>query len=236
MILILSGEGGSDLGGSSDFGDRPGPMARLVDQMIEDQIDYSPITCEMVRWISRSELSAEAKKSRYPRTALPGVRRPPGYVGHYKQAYALGLMAKDIEAAENVSSLSVMFRDSDGTSSTGAGHWRELATAIADGYVAAGYLSGVAMIPKPKQESWLLCALKNDPYVGCQVLEDESGNDASPNSLKDKLREAVGNHPTVEEMCDWIVTRRFDSTKIEMESFSHFRTNLLVALDSVVRR
>lgn len=236
MLLILSGEGGTDLGGSSDFGDRPGPMAHLVDQMIEDQIDYSPIRCDMVRWVSRSDLSAEAKKSRYPRTALPGVRRPPGYVGHYKQAYALGLIAKNLETAENVSSLSVMFRDSDGTNSTGAGHWRELTTAIADGYVAAGYLSGVAMIPRPKQESWLLCALKNEPYTACQLLEDESGNDASPNSLKDKLRDAVGSQPTVEEMCDWITTRRFDSTKVEMESFSHFRANLLAALDAVVHK
>lgn len=236
MILILSGEGGTDLGGSSDFGDRVGPMAHLVDQMIEDQIDYSPISCEMVRWVSRSELSAEAKKSKFPRTALPGVRRPPGYVGHYKQAYALGRMAKNIESTEDVPSVSVMFRDSDGTNSTGAGHWRALTAAIAEGYAAAGYVSGVAMIPKPKQESWLLCALKNEPYIGCQLLEDESGNDSSPHSLKDKLCEAIGNHPSVEEMSEWIKTRRFDSTKIEMESFSHFRANLMAALDAVVQR
>lgn len=235
MLLILSGEGGSDVGGSSEFGVRPGPMAHLVDQMIEDRIDYSPISCEMVRWISRSELSAEAKKHRYPHTALPGVRRPPGYVGHYKQAYALGVMAKEIEREEQVASLSVMFRDSDGTNTAGTGHWRELVSAISEGYAAAGYSAGVAMIPKPKQESWLLCALKQEPYNGCQLLEDEPGNDASPNSLKGKLRDAVGGEPSVEDMCDWITSRRFDSTKVEMESFEYFRGNLFSALDSVGR-
>jgi len=43
---------------------------------------------------------------------------------------------------------------------------------------------GVAMIPKPKSEAWLLCALKNKPYESCEKLEDRSGNDDSPNSLK----------------------------------------------------
>ena len=235
MLLILSGEGGSDVGGSSEFGIRPGPMAHLVDQMIEDRINYSPISFDMVRWISRSDLSAEAKKHRYPHTALPGVRRPSGYVRHYKQAYALGMMAKGIEHNEDVPSLSVIFRDSDGTNSVGINHWRELVSAISEGYTAAGYSAGVAMVPKPKQEGWLLCALKQDPYVGCQPLEDEPGNDASPNSLKGQLREAVGGEPTIDDMCEWITSRRFDSTRVEMESFEYFRSSLHSALDHVGR-
>jgi len=50
---------------------------------------------------------------------------------------------------------------------------------------------GVAMIPKPKSEAWLLCALRNKAYENCQKLEDRSGNDDSPNSLKKEL-DALG--------------------------------------------
>lgn len=235
VLLILSGEGPSDLGGTSEFGDRPGPMAYIIDQMLEDALDYSPITCGMVRWFSRAELSAEAKKQKFPKVALPGAKRNQGYLGHFKQAQALGLIAQRLEADEGGATLSVMFRDSDGTNSAPFSHWDHLTEAIEGGYKAADYQTGVAMVPKPKQESWLLCALKENPYSGCDALEHESGNDTAPNPLKEKLRSAVGFDPTLEDMCDWIESRRFDSEKLEMSSFVHFKNGMNAAIRKITR-
>lgn len=234
MLLILSGEGGSDVGGSSGFGDRAGPMAHVVDQLIEDRLNYSPIACGMVRWYSRKELSLEAKSNKFPKIGLPGLRREKGHIAHYKQAHALALIAKNIEKSEGVPTLSVMFRDSDGTNSAPADHWDQLTSAIENGYRAADYHKGVAMVPRPKQESWLLCAIKQDPYVGCQALEEESGNDGAPRSLKLQLAEALGAEPSVDDMCNWITTRRFDSSRVDMVSFERFKSGLATALDRVV--
>lgn len=235
MLLILSGEGASDFGGTSDFGDRPGPMAYIIDQLLEDALDYSPINCGMVRWFSRAELSAEAKKHKFPKVALPGPKRNQGYLGHFKQAQALGLIAQRLESDEGSPSLAVIFRDSDGTNSAPLAHWSFLTGAIEDGYKAAEYKTGVAMVPKPKQESWLLCALKENPYSGCDALEDEPGNDGAPHPLKEKLRSAVGYDPTLEDMCNWIETRRFDSAKVEMSSFVHFKDGLTAAIQKITR-
>lgn len=230
MLLILSGEGGSDLGGSSEFGERVGPMAHVVDQLIEERIGYSPLAYGMVEWVSRAELSVGAKNIRSPRIALPGAKRGQGQAGHYKHAQALGILAKRREGDQRTPTVAVMFRDSDGTHASGPRHWQEMVDAIGSGFAAAEYLSGVTMVPKPKQESWLLCALKADPYCGCQVIENESGNDNSPQSLKAQLRDACGFDPSVEDMCEWVLSRRFDVERIDMQSFSHFRDSLAAAV------
>ena len=54
------------------------------------------------------------------------------------------------------------------------------------------------MIPKPKSEAWLICALKRDPYQVCERLEARSGNDQSPNSLKRELEQLLGIKPSRE--------------------------------------
>ncbi|MBA0432039.1 hypothetical protein D7Y53_19190 [Stenotrophomonas maltophilia] len=111
-----------------------------------------------------------------------------------------------------------------------------MVNAIDSGFKAADYLYGVAMVPKPKQESWLLCALKDDPYVGCQPLEDESGNDDAPRALKAMLRDVVGFEPSVDEMCEWITTRRFDSSRVQMASFERFKESLTQAIRALQAR
>jgi hypothetical protein len=55
--------------------------------------------------------------------------------------------------------------------------------------------TGVPMIPKPKSEAWILCALRNN-YQHCAKLEDESGNDRSPNPLKQQLEDYLGEPGT----------------------------------------
>ena len=92
---------------------------------------------------------------------------------------------------------------------------------------------GVPMVPKPKSEAWLLCALKRSPYQGCADLEDLSGNDDSPRSPKKLLAEAVGSSVVpvpAEEQVDWVRTGRVDPFRIQMPSFDQFKTDLLEAV------
>ena len=58
------------------------------------------------------------------------------------------------------------------------------------------------MIPKPKSEAWVLCALSK-LYKECDELEDRSGNDNSPNSLKRELEELLGSYPPVKPYARW---------------------------------
>jgi hypothetical protein len=73
-----------------------------------------------------------------------------------------------------------------------------------DGFEEEGFSKGVTMIPKPKSEAWLICVLKEHAYQNCQSLEDRSGNDNSPNSLKDELEEILGEEFTPELICDQV--------------------------------
>jgi hypothetical protein len=85
----------------------------------------------------------------------------------------------------------VLFRDADGTASSDRGEWEDKMRSILTGFEVEQISTGVPMIPKPKSEAWILCALRNQ-YQNCGKLEDESGNDDSPNSLKQQLEEYLG--------------------------------------------
>lgn len=82
------------------------------------------------------------------------------------------------------------------------------------------------MLPKPKSEAWLLCALKANPYQSCAALENESGNDASPNNLKGELAKVLGTDPHREILCDHFNAGRIDPHRIDMPSFYAFKTRL----------
>ena len=40
-----------------------------------------------------------------------------------------------------------------------------------DGFAEENFSRGVPMIPKPKSEAWIICALRSNPYEGCESLE-----------------------------------------------------------------
>jgi len=61
-----------------------------------------------------------------------------------------------------------------------------------NGFAHEGFDSGVPMLPNPKSEAWLLCALKKPrPYQDCDRIEAGSGNAAAPDSLKAQLEQQV---------------------------------------------
>lgn len=241
MLLVLSGEGGSDIGGSSNGSAtcdsdwfRAGPMALLIDREIHRLMGFSPIACSCIHWVGRTALAAKAKLGRWsPSVGLPSARRGKEMLAQYRLAQALGRYALEIEAQFNDTSVAVLFHDSDGTNADVAARWNHVVNALMLGFRDCDYERGVPMVPKPKQEAWFLCALKEVAYMDCAALEHESGNDSSPASLKKQLELALGFSPTSEDLVGMIEDRRVDFERVEMPSLDAFKAALLVATASL---
>lgn len=235
MMLLLSGEGPTDLGQQVPTPDGqqfiPGPMAWVVDKLLERRLDYSLIELhasggESVTFVHKASLIAYGKPSQPGKPLLSGVKHGKGQAFHARSAQCLGLMAKALEPPV----VAVLFRDSDGTNSTPRQEWREKFDSMVRGFALAAFDSGVPMVPRPKSEAWLLCGLKQQPYQHCDALEDAPGNDDSPAALKTRLKNLLGHEPTADEQAAWVRDGVIDPTQINMPSFTSFRD----ALDAAV--
>jgi hypothetical protein len=239
MLLLLTGEGPSDIGGMINDRDGmqrfdPGPLAVVIDQITEQVLGFSPLTSDCIRHVARGPLAAMAKAMKpRPSFILPGAKRPGGNAADYRQAFAIAVLAKQIEEEERDKVVAVIFRDSDGTRTDSLKKWDELVNAIESAFIVADHERGVAMIAKPKQEAWFLCAMKADPYQNCMALEKESGNDNSPVSLKNKVAEILGRAGDKAALLDWLNRDGFDHDRIDMPSFNHFRETFKVALTKI---
>jgi hypothetical protein len=238
MKLLLSGEGPTDIGTEAWDGERqvfqPGPMARMVDSLCEQRIGYSlldppAVRAGYVRFVHKQELQNRLTR----RVLLPGRKRATASLYHFESARSLGALAiSELDAGPVVA---ILFRDSDGTQTAPRHDWQDKVQSILDGFAAAEFPRGVPMVPKPKGEAWMLCGLKEHPYQGCAALEDLSGNDASPNSLKAQLAQRLGMVGTAEAQADAVIDGRVDPLRIDMPSFNRFRNTLLDALAAVLR-
>lgn len=228
MKLLLSGEGPTDIGEMEWTGDRwrfrPGPMGEVVDRLAEAEVGYSilelaKLGADVVRFVSKSEMS-EYRGNRAVR-----LRRA---AYDFVSAEILGkIAAEELKAGPVVA---VLFRDSDGTQTTSANDWEWKLRSMVEGFGAAAVEVGVPMLPRPKSEAWLLCALRGNPYEHCAALEDESGNDASPNSLKKMLAALLGRELNSEELADLVRDGRVDPGRIDMPSYNVFRERLREAI------
>jgi hypothetical protein len=219
MILVLSGEGKTDLGelvyGSDEF--KAGAMYMIVDKIIENRYSYSPYETseENIKYIPEVELSKKAKTLKPMKLPSKDEKKETAY--YYKNARALAIFAKEYEY-----SIAILFRDCDGTNSSDKNHCKDKYNAMSYGFEVEEFSKGVAMLPNPKSESWILCALKNS-YQNCNKLEDESGNDKSPKNLKDQLDVFDLSH---QDICDKIKYNEIDIEKINMNSFNVFKERL----------
>lgn len=241
MILLLSGEGATDIGQSARGGSclgkefQPGPMARLVEQLLESCLGYAILDHArqhdevMLYFVDKSDLGRRARTLKNPKSQfLTGLESRTGTLFHRKSAYALALWAKEIEKEKNETVLAVFFRDSDGTQRCPRTNWHDKRDSIIQRFKQAEFNRGVPMIPKPKSEAWLLCALRHN-YQHCESLEDESGNDNSPNNLKRQLEYHLGCQATREYLNELIVNGRIIARQIKMPSFEVFIKSLMQA-------
>ncbi len=238
MLLILSGEGTTDLGScntmlgrcsEADF--QPGPMAVIVDQVLESTLGYSMLrdTPTAVNFVSEAGLSEYERHLKDNRRGmvLPGKKGAKEMAYYYKNAWALGALSLALELECDDKGITVLFRDRDGTCSTARSLWQEKWDSVWRGFLRSGYPRGVPMLPNPKSEVWLLCAAKKSPYQHCAALEELSGNDKSPKAVKDELDAAFGSHQSGQGLCDWLEANPFDTARARsMPSFAAFHDRL----------
>ncbi|MFI3158215.1 MAG: hypothetical protein QX199_18890 [Methylococcaceae bacterium] len=245
MIVILSGEGPTDLGQCnnaqsicSDEQFQVGPMAVLVDQMLQQLLNYSPRTIPGVfQYVSELALKdrESIRKNENRKVSLVGKKRDQETGYFYINAWMLGDIALERETTCKDKAIAILFRDCDGTRSTKAVLWAAKWKSMVDGFKRSKFTRGVPMLPKPKSEAWLLCTAKNQAYQGCDKLEDLPGNDDSPNSAKNKLDEAFGEHKSTVELCEWLENNPFDVDRASaMPSFKAFQDELGRALNEIL--
>lgn len=249
MIVVLSGEGPSDLGQCTNAQGTcvvpefaHGPMTLIVDKTIAQTLQYSMLetTPERFVYISETRLSelAEGRKNNARRTSLPGKNREQETGFYYINAWMLGeaALAYENEIPGDDKAIAILFRDADGTRATVKGLWEAKLASMHSGFRRSGLCErGVPMIPKPKSEAWMLCAVKDNPYQHCARLEKLSGNDKSPNSAKSKLKTALNGHDSALAQRQWIEDNDFDIDAVasQMNSFSQFKTDLGVAISAL---
>jgi hypothetical protein len=224
MHLVLSGEGASDVG--SDL-ENIGPITKLVDREIERRLGYSLVDNDLkaLTLFSKVELADRAKQMKA--RSRKGKKQPSQTRYFYNNARALALLAEELEAEDRVV---VLFRDGDGTVTSTRQEWAQKLQSMLDGFAVEGLTTGVPILPKPKSEAWWLCALRDD-YQNCQQLEDESGNDASPNSLKSQIEACLIEPATRLLLNDRIDAGEIDIDRIDMDSLNKFKKRLNEVLD-----
>ena len=202
MYLLLSGEGKTDIGVCNPEqeqceGDqfKAGAMAIIVDQLVglSQGFDFSHLDSERVCFVSENCLADnKLHPIKKPKSAkIRGKKRAKETLYFFENARALADLAKKKAFEMNDKVVAVLFRDSDGTASAGRGDWRTKRDSMIRGFAAEEFEWGVPMIPKPKSEAWLLCALKDNPYQHCIKLEDVTGNDKGNEPLKKQLAEVL---------------------------------------------
>jgi len=240
MYLLLSGEGLSDIGiciPSADCCNRngfsEGPMALMVDQLVEEFQDYemSHLETERVSYVSESYLAANRLPAKRKSMSLKGKKKPAETKYFFENARALAAASKvkSAEVGDNV--VAILFRDADGTASAGRGNWNDKRKSMIKGFKVEDFELGVAMVPKPKSEAWLLCATKENSYQHCASLENESGNDKSDNPLKAQLLDSLNGNSSTVRINQLITDRTIDVNQIDIPSFNEFKADLQNAVN-----
>jgi hypothetical protein len=157
---------------------------------------------------------------------LPGVRFGKGTAFFTRNAQVLGLIALEDAQFTGRPVIAVLFRDGDGTRSMPKMQWQQKFDSIARGFELVDFTTGVPMVPRPKSEAWLICALKTPPSQDCDQLEDSPGNDGSPHALKSRLATLHGSEPGADVQAEWVRTGLVDPAAIDMPSCVAFRAAL----------
>ena len=233
MIFVVSGEGPSDIGACTDqtgmcsgANFRAGPMVVVIDKLVAREINYSLLDSAAMEFIAEVSLARLSRK--LPMALSAGKKRDYETAYHFKAARALARLAVARKSEANCAVGAVLFRDADGTRSNERGLFESKRKSIEDGFVAENFPHGVPMVPKPKSEAWILCALQPNSYQGCAALEDSlSGNDNSPNPAKaqlDVLLDEKGKE--VNDLSEMVADGKIDAGRIDMPSFNRFRDRL----------
>ena len=149
-------------------------MAVIADHVIEKKLGFSALDTFYCGYISEHYLSSRAVELKAAKKSLglPGKKRGKETRYYFNNARILSRIAKEQEVESNDEVIGVLFRDSDGTASAGRGLWEEKRQSMLDGFDEEKFSKGVPMIPKPKSEAWLICALKKHAYQNSALSQN----------------------------------------------------------------
>ncbi|MDL2321823.1 hypothetical protein LJC47_05705, partial [Desulfosarcina sp. OttesenSCG-928-B08] len=231
-LLLLSGEGPTDLGACNVETPRicdpdkwrPGPLALLMDQLFEAHMGYSAIDAQCIYFLHRSNLSRLAKKLNHPALRGTGMN-----LEHRRGTQALASAALALSRCHNNSPvIALYFRDCGGSHSGTQPSWDDLYASMTgekSGFSMLG-VPGVAMLPKPISEAWLICALKSNPYAHCDDLENRSPSDKADYPLKEEYADCLAVHgKSIDDLIRPSGQGELpvvDARRIRMKSFSVF--------------
>ena len=200
--VIISGEGNSDVGENDYLTNQfiPGPITILTDKIIH--FFYNDDVC--FHFKPRSELkrypmTLKGKKKKFKKTASGK--------GHSDLAYKLGCLAKE----KNVH-IAVLMRDAS------KAQFRSVYDEIKSGFIAATFENGVAAVPVPESEAWILCCL--NPKESARI---ENCKTDMKELLEDKLTQRHLPH-TKEIWCD--IADDCMIEQIESSSFKQYKNDL----------
>ena len=238
-FFLIMGEGKTDLGnkipGKSGWELNPGPVYFFIDTVFEEIFKFSPyLTGEIenhFKLMTKSELkdySNNIKNSQPRSIKLPG-HKAKGMTIHGFKSRCLALKAKEISASEQVEIIPIYYTDADTIDNA---TFTEKLKDISTGFQCVNGSKGIAMVPKPTSESWILCVA--DSYANGAKYENAPTNDHSPNNLKKqvavKLNCADKTAATQNELCQFIeqqlplsvnkLCSELSSFEIYLENFS----------------
>ncbi len=238
QTLLVFGEGPTDLGASrnaqayahgADL--EVGPMLRLAHRLLVRHLpDWNADLFDLQQehaipsvLVAAAEMKTLAKASPF---RFPSKRTKSGNLLHGKRAEVLGKLAQQTETPTQAQ-LALYFHDTDGTQ--GERHDpQDLVQAMQEGFRAAGFVGkGVAMVPQPTSEAWLICSCKDEPYRHCAQLETQlSGNDRSPDRAPKKVLGQLLQNPDYHRGDLMPVVNDIELDRLDMPTFNRFRDEL----------
>lgn len=219
MILVLSGEGPTDIGQMDAGVFQPGPMARLADEIIQraQGFEYSYIGNGAVAYVHKSELKGDR-----PKALLVGKKRganTPENKWFLRNAAMLARKAKELSRENADTTVAILFRDADRGS-----EYQAKRKSIQDGFSLESYPTGVAMVPLPTSEAWLLSSvLDSAASLDGHRLENFTDRDL----LKQRLADIAGG-TSVRDM-----NPSPDSISLMLDSYSRFRSDLELCIKTL---
>ena len=220
--FLISGEGGSDVGVSTDA---PGPLVSAIRYVVEvqagEELDYEIVSRKDLQEKARPEYGDARKEMR-----LRGARQDNGKAVYLRaKAKALALLA-----GEEFERGAILFSDCDYThgeisSYTSKRFYLDLVEAMETGFRDANeFRYGVPMVPRPRSESWFLCHYQERPYS--KTYEDLPANDSSDRDGKDLLAQFFQCKSEVSEIYSHINPEDVEWGRIQSASFCFFAKRL----------
>lgn len=216
--FLISGEGGSDVGVSTNA---PGPLVSAIRHVVETRVG-DELGCEI---IPKSALSAKSRSARgrcRKEMRLRGAKQKNGELLYLRaKAEALALLACD-ESERGA----ILFSDCDYTRSEVSGtmtknFYLDVVKTIELGFRDAnGFRYGVPMVPRPRSESWFLCHYQVRPYS--KTYEDLPANDASSGDGKHLLANYFHCKPEVQDIYSHVNPDDVNWARIQAPSFCFF--------------